>query len=609
MINKILKLLIITSLFINFSCSQKNTPRNNNLLLKKPKINKDSEYISKIQKIIDFYKKNKNDLKIKDQKINYFVNNNIAIRLKISGSSYQSYMGLDKSNLIFKIKKNYDILTFDIYNPEKTDLVYIIKLKTKKYKIKLFEKLINKQGFSYHKINLKKNIKNYELEFQTRGKGFGFWINPRLINNKSDKNLFIVMVLDTMRYDHTSLSGYKRDLTPNLKKLAKDSVYYKNAFSTTSWTLPAHTSLFSGKNLFEHKVVNSNSKISFDYPLLQEVFQKYGYNTVAITGGGFIEDDYGFYRGFANYQDGPGGIFNINSCDLILKNLKNLINKNLYNNFVFLHTYQIHAPYKAPHYYLNQITKNIKNNFIGITKYLNKNQLYSDIDYEKKQNLIDLYDASILYADDILIGKVIEYLKENNLYENSMIVVLSDHGEGFFEHGSWEHGNSLYSELIRIPIVIKYPKSKRTGIEERLTSISDIAYFILNEAGFKEKSLFKTDFGKENRILPILLPFPPFLNNYPSIISFVDKDYHFIYNIVNKKRLNFFNPKPKIEKYELFSLKDINEKNNLKSILNKKLNKYLKLIKKYKEILNIRGKNKIEKKLENKLKSLGYLGN
>ena len=456
---------------------------------------------------------------------------------------------------------------------------------------------------------MKKSIKDCKLEFQTRGKGFGFWINPRLINNKSDKDLFIVLVLDTMRYDHTSLSGYKRNLTPNLKKLAKDSVYYKNAFSTTSWTLAAHTSLFSGKNLFEHKVVNPNSKISYNYPLLQEVFQKYGYNTFAITGGGFVEDDYGFYRGFSHYENGPGGLFKIKSSDLVLKRFKTLIKDNPYNNFIFLHTYQIHSPYKAPHKYLYSINKNLKQNFIGINKFLNKNQLYSDIDDETKKTLIDLYDASILYTDDILIGKLVKYLKENKLYENSMIVVLSDHGEEFFEHGSWEHGNSLYSELIRIPIVIKYPMSKKTGIEERLTSISDIAYFILNEAGFKEKGLFKTDFGKSKRTLPILLPFPPILKNYPSVISFVDKDYHFIYNIIDKERLNFFNPRPNIEKYELFSLKDINEKNNLKTKLRKKLNKYLQLIKKYKEILNIRGKNKIEKKLKNKLKSLGYLGN
>ncbi len=594
-------------LFTN--CKYQGDSNQKNLLLYKSIIKNRRIYLKNLNKIIEKYSDITKEVYVKKQKLNFFSKNTISIRLKTGGISYHSFITFDNIPIKFNVNKKYNKLIFGIYNPENSNLVYIIKLKNNKIKLKLFEKVISKKGFSYHTVNLKKNLKNYELEFETKGKNFGFWINPRLISKNNDKRLFIILVLDTMRFDHTSLSDYSRNLTPNLKKLAKDSVFYKNAFTTTSWTLPAHVSLFSGKDIYEHKVVIPKSRIDFKYPLLQEVFQIYGYNTFAITGGGFVEDEIGFYRGFSHYENAPGDLFNINSSEKVLNNFKNLIKRNKGGSFVFLHTYQIHSPYKAPHKYLDKINKNVKYNFIGVNKFLKKEKLYSKMDDDKKQTLIDLYDASILYADDILIGKLIDYLKQNKLYDNSMIVVLSDHGEEFYEHGSWEHGNSLYSELIRIPLVIKYPHSKKKGVEEKLTSISDIAYFILNETGFKEKKLFNTDFGRKDRILPVLLPYPPIISNYPSVISFIDSKYHFIYNIADKEKLKFFNPQPEIKKYELYSLKDKREKKNLKKELKRLMNKYLKLINKYKDILKFKSSKKIEKNLEKKLKSLGYLGN
>ncbi|MCP5048137.1 MAG: sulfatase-like hydrolase/transferase, partial [bacterium] len=168
----------------------------------------------------------------------------------------------------------------------------------------------------------------------------GAWINPRLTVNNKNPKIVVVIVLDTLRRDHTSLYGYSRNTTPTLETLSKDATVFQNAYTTTSWTLPAHVSLFSGKNLAEHGVITPNDRISLQYPLVAEIFQQKGYVTAAFTGGGFIEDSFGFARGFQFYSNIPGRAFSMNSAERVFNHFKNYIAGFWGNDlFIFLHTY------------------------------------------------------------------------------------------------------------------------------------------------------------------------------------------------------------------------------------------------------------------------------
>jgi arylsulfatase A-like enzyme len=190
--------------------------------------------------------------------------------------------------------------------------------------------------------------------------------------------------------------------------------------------------------------------------------------------------------------------------------------------------------------------------------------------------------------------------------------VLSDHGEEFYDHGSWEHGHTLYNELIKIPLVIKYPfYTNKKGIEEALVSITDIPGMMLKESGFQyDGTHFKIKAGEPNRVLPVLFPVSPIIKQFLSKVSFVSSEYHFIYNQVDQKKLAFFNPPPgKIPAYELYKRNDLKEENNVYKKHFQQVVQFKKRVKLYLDKLKqLKCKQKgLDSDLEKKLKSLGYL--
>ena len=538
-------------------------------------------------------------------------------RVKYAGVSYHALFSLDNSRINIKLKKlQAQGISFSLYNPNNSRLFYIISIKDKNKEIPLYKGFYDKETLARQSINLPRSFDDeVELVLETKGRGIGAWINPRLTIPQKKPGIYIVVVLDTLRYDHTSLYGYSRKTTPTLDQLSKEAVVFREAYSTTSWTLPAHVSLFSGKNLEEHGVLTPNDKISTQYPLVAEVFQEQGYLTAAFTGGGFLEDSFGFARGFQVYSNSPGRTFDMESAQRVFNHFKNYIEGNWGNNlFVFLHTYQMHAPYKAPHEYIDRINPNTPGNLKTIRNFLRESsQYYDNIEPQQRQMLIDLYDASILYTDEKLIGQLIEYLKNKGVYDDTMLVILSDHGEEFYDHQSWEHGHTLYKELIKIPLLIKYPHHRKKGNENALTSIADLPGMILEESGLHyDENVFKNDSGKSKRLLPVLLPLSPIIQQFSPKVSLVDKDHHFIYNIIDKQKLQFFTPPPpevRQEEVELYEERDYQEKTNVYKRKMSTVRRYAQYMQKY--LGKIKGVKMDaftgDKELEEKLKSLGYL--
>ena len=561
----------------------------------------------------------------KPGQVNIFFKDNPWIgRIKDNDISSQALFTIDNSKIICKTAiPNARGLHFSIYHPLDSELTYSISIsnKNKHTPKNIFTKSFNNKSkfFFDGYLPFEKDIDgDVEILFETKGSGLGAWVNPRLdiVKEKENPKIFLVIVLDTLRYDHTSLYGYHRETTPFLEKLAADGVVFNHAFTTTSWTLPAHVSLFSGKDLSEHGVVAPKDSIPGDYPLAAEIFQARGFLTAAFTGGGFVEDSYGFCRGFQYYSNEPGNVFSMNSAERVFNHFKNYINRFRGSDwFIFLHTYQMHAPYKAPRPYIEKINKHLEGNLFGVSKFIqHKHEYFKPLEEAKRQQLIDLYDASILYTDEALLGNVIDYLKQEGFYENAMIVVLSDHGEEFFDHGSWEHGHTLYNELIKIPLVIKFPfNTNKKGIEESLVSITDIPGMMLKESGFPYNGThFKVQINEPNRVLPVLLPESPIIKQFLSKVSLVNDEFYFIYNQVDREKLAFFNPAPgKIPVYELYERKDLKEKNNVYKKYFQQVLQFKKSVNRYLDKLKqLPGKQKgLDKDLEKKLKSLGYLDN
>lgn len=540
-------------------------------------------------------------------------------RIKYSGVSYHSLFAVDNSSIRFKLKKHQARklkgLTFSIFNPGNTRMFYKVFLEHGNEETILFKGFYDKETFLPAAVDLPRRFdEDVELVFETQGKGIGAWLNPRLDIPKNNPNIVIVIVLDTVRYDHTSLYGYSRKTTPVLETLSRDAVVFRNAYSTTSWTLPAHVSLFSGKDLDQHGVVTPNDTIPLTFPLVSEVFQENGYVTAAFTGGGFIEDTFGFFRGFQLYSNNPGSVFSMNSAERVFDHFKNYIEQFRGNDlFIFLHTYQAHAPYKAPHEYIDRIAQGVESNLKGIKNFIGGNQEYfKSIDPGNRQLLIDLYDSAILYCDEMLVGSVVNHLKKEGMYEDAMLIVLSDHGEEFYDHHSWEHGHTLYRELVQVPLLIKYPRNRIIGKDETIISIADLPGIMLNENHLlDDQSVFRDRVGEEKRVLPVLLPVSPIITEFPPKVSFVDNQYHFIFNILDKEKIAFFDPAPPVLRdIELYEKKDYLERSNLSGKKRTAVDRFGKMLGTYlKQVKGVKNeKFKLNKELEEKLKSLGYLG-
>lgn len=544
-------------------------------------------------------------------------------RVRMDDVSYHALFSVDKGRILFKGNVSQASgLSVSIYHPPGSRLTYNLSVRTANPDNRWQKTLqFGNPGIYDTFLSFGKTINGEAtVTLTTEGSGIGAWINPRFHEQKETPWVYIVMVWDTLRYDHTSVYGYHRKTTPHLEELAADSVVYDRAFSSTSWTLPAHVSLFSGKDLSEHGVTGPQDMIGEDIPLAAEFFQQEGFVTAAFTGGGFVEDSYGFYRGFQYYSNAPGNVFSMNSAERVFSHFKNYLDSKRYwqdDLFIFLHTYQIHAPYKAPRSYIDRIDKTTEGNLLGVSSYIKeKSNYYKKLEELDRQRLIDLYDASILYTDDALLGKVVALLKEKGLYDRAMLAVLSDHGEEFYDHGSWEHGHTLYNELINIPLVIKFPFNRsgetQRGIrEDGLTSICDIPGILLKESGIPyDREMFKVLTGQKDRILPVLFPVSPIIKQFPRKYSFVDAEHHFIYNDMEVNQPLFFDPAPpKIPAYELFHRSDRGEKDNLYKKQFKMVTEFKKPLKLYlNKLKQLKRKNKtLDKDLEKKLKSLGYL--
>ncbi len=306
----------------------------------------------------------------------------------------------------------------------------------------------------------------------------------------------LLITLDTTRADHVSPSGYERDTTPNLSRLAADGVTYTRAYSVSSWTLPAHASLFTGKYPSSHGAshdpegplvlsagldgASAEDRKKFrifrargvgrDERTLAELLSAAGYRSAGIVGGPWLKQVFGLSRGFSHWDED-----NISSAagrrasdvgDRAIAWLDTVPADAPF--FLFLNFFDAHMPYEPPRWLLE--------GFLGDPHAARG----SDRDAELRRAS---YDAEILYAD-MNLGRVIEALKHSRRYDDTLILVAGDHGELLGEHALYGHPARLYEELTRIPAVVKYPERHGSGRRsDAPIQLLDLFALVLDQAG------------------------------------------------------------------------------------------------------------------------------
>jgi arylsulfatase A-like enzyme len=296
----------------------------------------------------------------------------------------------------------------------------------------------------------------------------------------------LLVSIDALRADHLSCYGYDRQTSPVLDGLAARGTRFSMAFVNTHGTPPSHATLLSSLYQETHRVGIGSEPMVHTLPtgveMVQELFSAAGWHTVAVTGGGFMSADYGFSRGFDVYVDRAGRV--ARQAEELAKHIRSVIGSGR-PVFAFLHTYQVHSPYAPPKRFrklFGEYESSIEATSEALLE-LNSDagREFSREDFEYLESL---YDGEIRFTDEVL-GSLLASLDAIGFLDNAIVVVTSDHGEEFGEHGGILHGGKLFEELLRVPLIISGTGIDRGVVDPALVSLVDVAPTLLALAGLE----------------------------------------------------------------------------------------------------------------------------
>ncbi len=335
----------------------------------------------------------------------------------------------------------------------------------------------------------------------------------------------VLISLDTLRADHLGTYGHHRQTSPVLDSFAADGTVFEDANSTAPWTLPAHASMLTGLYPLNHRVLTFDTALPQDMPNLASNLSKAGYRTAAIVNSAWLKKErYGLTRDFDEYlfvddtQDRRGP--NTWITDQAISWLTDDDERPL---FLFLHYYDIHSDYTSlPQFerlfltpydgeadgtawqiaraslekdYLEMCKKNYDPEKCRIgtpEKHLIIDRTLKTLSFDEDdiRHIEELYDAGIRQLDNEL-GRLFSTLEHQGLLDSSLIIITSDHGEEFQEHGRMDHFLTMHKEILHVPLIFHGP-SVPAGLRVKTpVSLVDLAPTILSMAG--EEPEFNTD--------------------------------------------------------------------------------------------------------------------
>ncbi|MDJ0847405.1 MAG: sulfatase [Myxococcota bacterium] len=311
---------------------------------------------------------------------------------------------------------------------------------------------------------------------------------PAARSSPAEPSYVFVYLIDTLRPDHLGVYGYERPTSPHIDAFARDATLFRNAVAQTSWTRPAVASLFTGLNPPSHGVVRPDRALAPDVATLPEVLAGLGYQTWGVTTNGNVAPAFGFGRGFDRYHYLPE-----NDANPEMHQLSDRVNEIVFGwlsrrrderpLFLLLHTTDPHSPYTPRAPFRERLAASVRDPEAGTRPYMRRLQLGEPAPPGGQADVRALYDAEIAF-NDAQFGAFLEKLKELGLYESSLIILLSDHGEAFAEHGSWQHGTTLYNEVVAIPLIIRFPGGVGRGqVVETLARQVDVLPTVLDVLG------------------------------------------------------------------------------------------------------------------------------
>ncbi|MGA2002692.1 MAG: sulfatase-like hydrolase/transferase [Terriglobales bacterium] len=395
----------------------------------------------------------------------------------------------------------------------------------------------------------------------------------------------VLITIDTLRADHVGCYGYTKIKTPNIDGLAADGARFERAFAVVPVTLPSHTTMLTGTYPMLSGMHDfSANKLSSTQPTMASVLKQSGYATGAVIAAAVLDSRFGLNQGFDFYYDHfdfsrlneanldemerPGNVVADVALDWVEKNWQKKF-------FLWMHLYDPHYPYNPPEPY-------------------------------KHEYAAQPYDGEIAFADE-QVGRLLRYLKEKGIYQNTVIVLAGDHGESLGEHGERTHGFFIYNATMHVPLIVRVPESTGARTVSDTVSLVDLMPTVLGAVGIavptqvQGKSLLalvrggESDTAERDRNVYGETYLPRIHFNWSELRGAENAKYHFI-------------DAPRPELYDL--AKDPGEVHNLlaekKAVAEEMQAKLAAMIRDYSAGKELAEKTGLDPALMDRLKSLGY---
>ncbi len=311
---------------------------------------------------------------------------------------------------------------------------------------------------------------------------YGMWAGLRFAGgaaSKPERPHVVLIDIDTLRADRLAAYGAQREVAPGLDTwAAENAVVYTDSVSTAPWTLPSTVSLLTGLAVHQHGVDEASDALGAGADTLATLLAEVGYETHALAAGGYLRPEYGCDAGFDRYETRDAKDLDWSAAlDFVAERDSER------PFFLFLHSYAVHAPYERS-------TQWVDPAYDGVLRAIDVDT--STVFEPLMRGELSLDDADGAYIEALYDGlvsemdrHVAEFLQQlNNLVpqEQLLVVLTSDHGEAFLDHGHLGHGVSLHGEQLRVPLVVQYP-SRETGLSEVPATGVDLVPTVLTAVG------------------------------------------------------------------------------------------------------------------------------
>ncbi|HWP67334.1 MAG TPA: sulfatase [Candidatus Limnocylindria bacterium] len=284
----------------------------------------------------------------------------------------------------------------------------------------------------------------------------------------------VLITVDTVRARNLGAYGYSRDTSPNIDALAASGATFLQAYSSSSWTVPSLATLLTSAQPAQHRTVLARSSLPETLPVLPELVKQAGYDTAVFIQSAYPLLTMGFARGF-DLLEKPA----VYKTPQILEWLRDHRDRPF---FLWVHYSEPHTPYyPSPRFDRFFVPEGVKDrpDIPGYWKHEECRRRYTE-DPETARLRMGFYDARIRESDE-KIGMILRQLDALDLTRKTLVVLTADHGEEFFEHGGCDHGQTLYDEVLHIPLLIRHPALVPAGVRvPQQVRMMDIAPTVLD---------------------------------------------------------------------------------------------------------------------------------